>query len=379
MPVLFKEISLDLNLSISALGTIWGIDPLAGIIVGLPTGLLADRFGIKKTLMVIAILAGIFCALRGLSTGFLSMAALMFLFGTMAGSIPSVVPKTTIVWFESRHLALTNSLLNIAWSFGTMFGSMTSATILSPMLGGWRNVLLVMGIPAVICGLLWFTVAEHTSHSPTEKKVIVKVPFREAFPMVIRKRQVWLIGLVSLAFWGANTGMIGYLPLYLRNSGWTPVGADGVVTALIGAGMVGSIPMTMLAKRLRAYKGFFFLSAAVMVVTQALIPLVDGQAMWVLLIISAFLRAANMAASNVLLLTSEGVGGIYGGTALGLMSSIAMIGAFLGPPIGNSLAVFHPGAPFFFWAALMAVSLPLFLFLHERRGNGLESKEENPV
>ena len=84
LPVLFKEISTDLGLNTVSLGTIWGMDPLAGIFVGLPAGLLVDRFGIKRTLTVVCILGGIFCALRGLSINFLTLAASMFLFGSMA-------------------------------------------------------------------------------------------------------------------------------------------------------------------------------------------------------------------------------------------------------------------------------------------------------
>jgi hypothetical protein len=43
IPVLFKEISLDLNLNIGDLGAIRGIDPVAGIFLGLPSGLLVDH------------------------------------------------------------------------------------------------------------------------------------------------------------------------------------------------------------------------------------------------------------------------------------------------------------------------------------------------
>lgn len=48
MPVLFKEISDDLGLSVAQIGTIWGLDPLAGVFIGLPGGLLADRFVLNE-------------------------------------------------------------------------------------------------------------------------------------------------------------------------------------------------------------------------------------------------------------------------------------------------------------------------------------------
>lgn len=109
MPVLFKQISVDLHLSVTAVGTIWGMDPLAGIFIGLPAGLLADRFGIKRTLTVICILAGIFGALRGFSANFLSLAATMFLFGLLSASTPNTVAKVTALWFSGQRLALANA------------------------------------------------------------------------------------------------------------------------------------------------------------------------------------------------------------------------------------------------------------------------------
>lgn len=47
LPVLFKEISEDLNLSLVQVGMLWGMIPLAGLFVVLIGGLLGDRFGGK--------------------------------------------------------------------------------------------------------------------------------------------------------------------------------------------------------------------------------------------------------------------------------------------------------------------------------------------
>ena len=48
MPVLFKEISEDLGLSLVQIGTVWGIGSLAGVFVSLISGLIGDRFGMRN-------------------------------------------------------------------------------------------------------------------------------------------------------------------------------------------------------------------------------------------------------------------------------------------------------------------------------------------
>ncbi|HEX7475226.1 MAG TPA: MFS transporter [Dehalococcoidales bacterium] len=377
MPVLFKEISTDLNLSVVSLGTIWGMDPLAGIFVGVIGGALADRFGMKRTLGVICILAGLFSALRGLSTGFWSLAASMFLFGGMAAMTPSISPKTAAIWFERKQLGLINAFINLSWSVGAMIATMTTATFLSPAVGGWQNALFILSIPAVIVGILWFVTGRDPVKNETEKAQAgsnpvafnepVQVPLRQALSHVIHLKEVWLLGFISLALWGANTGFIGYLPLYLRNQGWEPAAADGLFTVFNGASMAGMIPMVLLANRLKAHKRVLFLSLVITVAFMALTPIVSSGFLWAVILTATFLRSAAFAITNVLIFEIKGVGSTYGGTATGLVSSIAMIGAFAAPPLGNSLAAVGTGAPFFFWAGLASISLPVFLLFGQKK------------
>jgi MFS family permease len=365
MPVLFKEISLDLGLSMVAIGTIWGLDPLAGVFVGLPGGLLVDRFGVKRTLIVICILCGVFGALRGLSNNFIGMAATMFLFGLVVAMVPSIVPKVTTVWFSGRYWGLTNALINVAWSIGAMIGTMFSATVFSPLLGGWRYVLFLYGVPAIVIGLLWFATGREPDASDLPSTKVSEVPLRHALSKVVRMREVWIIGLISLTQWGSNSGVIGYLPLYLRSIGWTPTSADSAITVITGVSGIGIIPIVFLSDRLGTRKGILVLSILIMSICLSLLPMVHGVAVWGLLIIGSFLRSGGSSLLIVLTFEMKGVGSTYGGTAIGLASSLGMFGAFFAPPLGNSLADINLGLPFIFWAFLSALALPAFFFIKE--------------
>jgi hypothetical protein len=53
-----------------------------------------------------------------------------------------------------------------------------------------------------------------------------------------------------------------------------------------------------------------------------------------------------------MVIETEGVGAAYAGTATGLTMSISGVGNVLAPPMGNSLAVLAPGAPFAFWSGM---------------------------
>jgi len=321
MPVLFKEISEDLNLSLVAIGGVWGADPLAGVFIDLPGGLLADRFGVKRTLTVLCILAAVFGALRGFSVNFLTMAATMFLFGLMAAATPSVVPKMTAEWFSSKQLGMVNAFINVGWSVGSMTATTLSATVISPAIGGWRNVMFLYAVPAMILGLLWLVTGREPARLEIKDRPPVSAPlFRQSLAHVLHMKEVWIIGLINLTNWGANMGVVGYLPLYLRDLGWSAAAADNTITVIGGIAMIGAIPMVLIAER-TSRRAVLALSLVSLAVTIALVPLVSGAAIYVLITFGALMRSGTTALFTVMIFETKGVGSTYGGTAIGLTNT----------------------------------------------------------
>lgn len=365
MPVLFPEISEELGLSMVAIGTIWGMDPLAGVFLGLAGGLLADRFGVKRMLTVVSILAGIFGALRGFSVDFFSMAAFMFLFGLMAAVVPSIVPKVTAVWFAGNRLGLANGMINVAWSIGAVVATLSSATLLSPWLGGWQNVLFFFGAPPVLLGLLWWVTGREPRQEETGYVSVAGEPLRRTLASIIRIRDVWIMGVVLLTYWGANMGFGGYLPLYLRNIGWEPVMADAATTIFLGVGVIGVIPMVLYSDRIRSRRLVMFIATMILALSIGLIPFVGTGGIWALLLSGGLIRSGVAALGNTLIFEIKGVGGTYGGTAIGLTNTLGMVGAFFSPPFGNSFTAINDNVPLFFWALLALAALPLLIMVKE--------------
>jgi NNP family nitrate/nitrite transporter-like MFS transporter len=362
MPVLFKEISVNLHLNLVSIGTVWGLDPLAGIFIGLPSGLLADRFGIKRTVTISCFLAAIFGALRGLSVNFTTLGAGMFLYGFLGASTPNLVAKATALWFKGERLALASALTNMAWSLGAMSATMFSATVISPWLGSWRGVMFFWAAPCAALGLLWLFTGREPMRHETPGEAAVSVPFRQAMSHVARVRDVWMMGLLTLAHFGATMGLLGYLVLYLRDvAGWTNAAADSTLTVLNGTSMLGMIPMVFISDKIKSRKAVLGLAILSLTAILALLPFVNRTGIWLLIIIGGLLRSGGAAMINVIIFEAQEVGSLYGGTAIGLSNAIGMMGSFLAPPFGNSLANYSSSLPLLFWAALSILALiPLF-------------------
>lgn len=367
MPVLFDEISEDLDLSLVQIGAVWGVVPFAGAFVVLIGGMLGDRFGARRVLIVACFLAGLAGALRGLSGGFLTLAATLFLFGLLTASIPATVHKTCGVWFPGRYLGLANGVASTGMAVGFTVGSMISATVLSPLLDGWRNVLFLYGAISVVISFLWLLTRGEPAQPESSAAYVGAVPFREALTRVLRIRGVWILGLILMGQIGCVQGVLGYLPLYLRDMGWSDAGADGTLALFHATSMVGVIPIALLSDRLGSRKVVLFAATLLVVVGVGLLSVSGGAIVWVAVILAGFVRDGFMAVLISAIMETKGVGALYAGTAMGLVLTLSRLSAFASPPIGNSLADLDPSLPFAFWAALAAAALFGFRFMRQER------------
>jgi len=366
MPVLFEEIGRDLNLSLVQIGAVWGIVSLAGMFVVLAGGLLGDRFGTKLVLVVTCLLAGLAGASRGLSTDFATLSITLFLFGLVTAAIPPVVHKTCGIWFSGKRLGLANGVVSMGMAVGFTVGSLISATVLSPALGGWKNVLYLYGGISVVIAILWSLTRSQTDYSEAADNHEITVPFRQALSQVMKNRTVWILGFVLLGQTGCVQGVLGYLPLYLRDVGWTPASADGALAAFHATSTLGVIPLALLSDRLGSRKTILFAATLMTAIGVGLLSFVSGWMVWMAVIIAGIARDGFMAVLMTTIMEIKGIGATYAGTAMGIVLTLSRLIGFASPPLGNSLAETNTGLPFIFWAAMAATALVGFYFLRQK-------------
>lgn len=242
LPVLFAEISADLGLSLVQIGAIWGVGSFAGLFTGLAGGAIGDRFGTKVTLATGCLAAGVTGALQGFSTSFATLAATVILNGFVVTAMPMNLHKACGVWFSGKRLGQANAVVAVGMAFGFMAGSMLSATVLSPWLGGWRPVLLLYGGVAVLMSLPWF-LTRPAPFAGAGSNTAPDRPFmRRALSHIVRLGNLWLLGLAILGVGGCVQGMLGYLPLYLREVGWPAIRADAALASFHAVSMISLSP-----------------------------------------------------------------------------------------------------------------------------------------
>ena len=367
MPVLFSEMSEDLGLSLVQVGMIWGTGSLAGLFTGLVGGAIGDRFGAKRTLAVGCLALGLKGIFLGLSNSFTTLFATVFLGGLVGSIVPMNLHKACGVWFPRKHLGLANGAVAAGIALGSMIGSMISATVLSPWLGGWRHVLFFYGGVAIAMSIPWALARA----APGEEELSIKdgstTSMRSALSHVVRLRSVWLIGLAMLGVGGCVQGLLGYLPLYLREVGWPAARADAALASFHAISLVSVFPLALLSDKLGKRKQLLMVATLMTASGVGLLAVVSGAIVWIAVLMTGAVRDGYMAIIMTMVTEQDGVGVAYAGTAMGLIFTLSRVGGLLAPPLGNSLASHNLRMPFVFWAVMAFFGFVAFYLVDRKQ------------
>ena len=366
MSVLFNEISHELNLDLVQIGLIWGISSLPGIVTVLAGGAVADRFGPKRVLILACLVSGLTVALRGLANDFGALLAVMFISGFLSPVITMNTFKTCGMWFSGRQMGLASGVLSMGMALGFMLGSLFSATLLSPWLGGWRNVMFFYGFFGVLLAIPWIISKAQPDSTGMPPNPINTSSMRRNLAHVARIRNVWLLGLTILGIGGCIQGTLGYLPLYLLGQGWPQASADGALATFHTVSLICVIPIALWSDKIGSRKKILVAAALMIISGVSLLAVARGPMVWVAVCMAGMVRDGFMAVFMTSILELPGVGPEYAGTAVGMVMVFSGIGNLLAPPIGNSLGDISPGLPFFFWAGMVLLGLAGLFLARER-------------
>jgi MFS family permease len=361
LSVLFDEISAELALSLVQVGWIWGAGSILGILVGLIGGPLGDRVGTRWTLTAACLLMGIASAAQGLANGFLLLSLATLFTGFAAWSIPMYVFKVCGTWFPQKSLGIAIGIVSIGIALGFLLGALLAATVFSPVLGGWRNVLFMYGAVAIVLGIFWWFSDEMPEALEPQGNQIVT--FREAVSQVIRLRNVWILCIATAGVSGCVNGMLGFLPLYLRGLGWDPVLSDFTLASFHAASMLFAIPIAIVSNRIGSRRIVLMSTSLLIGIGTGLIGFTSGIFISAAVLMAGLSRDGFMALTMTAIIEQKGIGARFSGTAIGLNISFLAFANVFAPPVGNWLAGFGTGFPFLFWASLVLLGPTGYLFM----------------
>ena len=351
LSALFSEIAASLDLDLIQIGVIWGVGMAMGIFTAFIGGSLIDYFGTRRSLVFMCLAAGVFSALRGLAVDFWSLLLFSFLHGALQPILPLNFVKLNREWFASRQLGFAAGVMALGFALGAMLGSRFSATVLSPLLGGWRAVLIAFGLSSMLLAALWALL-----HPPVDRKRQSGLHLRQLLLNARRVAGFRELRVIALAVFGAvglAQGLVGYVPTYLREIGWAAVDADSAIPVFFLASLIGVVPISQLSDRLEDRRLVMTVGTSMMTLG-ALIMYVASDNYWAVILamaIGGLCFDSFMALMGASITEVRGLDMALVGSALGFGGMLQNLGGALLPPIGNTLSVFSLNAPFLLWAA----------------------------
>lgn len=367
LSAMFSEIATSLDLDLIEIGIIWGVGMVMGIFTALIGGALIDVFGTRRALVSLCLAAGFSGALRGLAVDFWSLFLFSFLFGMVQPILPMNFMKLNREWFSSRQLGFAAGVMSLGFATGAMLGSRFSATVLSPLLGGWRAVLVFLGLCSVILAVLW-AVAHPPAEGPRTKGLDLRQVWSNA-RRVARFHELWVIGLAVFGVVGLMHGIVGYVPTYLRAIGWPAVDADTAIPVFFLASLIGVVPLSHLSDRLGNRKRVMALGTTMMALG-ALLMFFAGDSFWRVMLAMAIGGCcfdSFMALMGASITEVEGLEVAMVGSALGFGGMLQNMGGSLLPPLGNTLSAFGLNAPFLLWAGAGLLATAALLSYRRRQ------------
>ena len=367
LSAMFREIADALGLNLVQIGLVWGVGSLMGIFTTLLGGSFVDHFGTRRSLVALCLATGLFGALRGFAFDFWSLFLFSFLFGMVQPVLPMNYVKLNRQWFASGQLGLANGVMSAGFATGLMLGSRLSATTLSPLLGGWRAVLLLWGFWGLLLALAWWLL-----HPPMPKESTGQMDIRKLLRNlrhVARYGELWSIALASFGVMGLMRGVSGYVPTYLREIGWDPVNADTALTVFFLASLIGVVPISVLSDRLGQRRLVMAFATSMMALGTGLMFLAGDDFALVMLAmaVAGFCFDSFMALKGASVTEVEGLQVSMMGSALGFAAMVQSIGASITPAVGNAMSPMGLDAPFLLWAGSGVVGTLVLLAYRKRK------------
>jgi MFS family permease len=293
----------------------------------LPAGLLSERLGLKRTLVLFSFVSAVGMAgLGGAAVNFLALLAMAGIHGAGAGSYYTMAYSITIHTVPSRSRGIASGMINGGMSLGLAAG-LALAGPLYHTTGSWRMPFLILAVPTLLVAVLF-------------QRAIREVPVsrRRDVPILALLRDPTLLRMNLSAFcvlygWWV---LLSWGPVFFQSERNLGLTMSGLYTLVIA---VTAMPSGLLLGRLSdriGRKRIILTMLPLMALSLAVLPQVQSRT-GMLLALMAYGVVGKLAwdplaiswlGDYVARYRPEAVG-----TAVALFSFISVLSAVVGPPL----------------------------------------------
>jgi sugar phosphate permease len=321
-----------------------------------PSNLLLDRIGARKTLLRIMVLWGLAASAMMFVSTPLQFYIVRFLLGVFeAGFFPGVLLYFTY-WYPSVRRGQVIAIFMSATTMASLIAGPLCGFILKYFDGfaglrGWHWLFLVQGLPAIVLGFLVYLLLDdkpdRAAWLSTEEKAMVEDAFRSdikdvagqpegTFLQMLQDPKAYVLALVYFFLLGATYTMVFWVPTLIQSWGVKDLLLVGIYASIPNAvGIVGMILIGRHSDKWHERRWHFAVCVAIAAAGLFMTTLFQGNLVGSILALAVAVIGIASATPLFFALTSEylSVGAAAGGLAL--ISSLGNLGPALSPSING--------------------------------------------
>ncbi len=348
------EFNRDLGFDDTIYGIGTGIFFVGWLFFEVPSNLMLDRVGFRKTLLRIMVAWGLVSAATMFVTTPAQFYAARFVLGAAeAGFIPGIFLYLTY-WYPSTRRARMTSLFYLALPLSGLIGNPLSGWIMTTFDGvrgwhGWQWLFLLEGLPSVLLGIVafaylddkpagarWLTAEEKriVSDALAAEETVKSSTAPHALAQAFRDPRLYVLGAVSFGSYCLANTISYWSPAVIQASGVSSVLHVGLISAV--PFMMGAVLMVIvsrhsdrtLERRWHAALGLMLSASALF-----LLPSVSGHTLASVLLLGAATAGHYSTLSVFWTIPSGYLSRSAAPGGIALVSTIGAIGAAVSPVV----------------------------------------------
>ncbi|MBI3704314.1 MAG: MFS transporter, partial [Rhizobiales bacterium] len=295
----------------------------------IPFGLLSDRFGRKRMIVLGLVIFGIGSLVAALSTSIGGVIVGRVLQG--AGAIGSVI--LALVADLTREESRTKAMAMVGITIGTSF---MIAVVAGPILA---NFIGVSGIFWLMVGLALVGIAITEFVVPNPRRISIHRDAETVPGMigsVLRNGELLRLDFGVFALHAMLTASFLVVPGLLHDTATVSTHDQWMIyLPVLLVSVAVMVPALIVAEKHRRMKGVFVAAVAALVISQVMFTFCVGNLYALLTALTVFFSAFNVMEASLPSLITKAAPPEAKGTAIGVYSSLQFLGIFVGGVIGG--------------------------------------------
>lgn len=331
------------------MGLAIGIYGISQAILQIPFGLMSDRFGRKKIIIIGLILFLIGSIIAALSTTIYGV----LLGRAIQGSGAIAAPIMALVADLTQEVHRTKAMALIGLSIGVSFGVAITA---GPVIAGFIGVHGIFWLIAAL-SLIAIWVVCYRVPNPRQSKVhrdAELVP--DQFSTILKNKELLRLNYGIFILHAILTASFVVVPLLMRDAGLLPAEHWKVYLPVFIISMAAIIPFVILAEKKRKMKPVFIGAIAALVLADLGLMQFNATLSGIIVFLWLFFTGFNLLEATLPSLISKTAPADLRGTAMGVYSTSQFLGAGIGGGVGGWCYGAYGAAGVFLFCALAATT-----------------------